>query len=132
MARPSETYSTVSGAGIAWFRGPELAGGPPVTGGIVKAGHTVGRDRFVKKKLLRFGRGFRVVLGNPRSQAAEMVLPPGKAEGDRDNRHRGADPWLFVESGSGVATVNKSLRTLNFHVPPTYDSQGDELPRGKR
>jgi mannose-6-phosphate isomerase-like protein (cupin superfamily) len=113
----------------------------------------------VKKKALRFGRGFRVVLGNRRSQAAEMVLPPGKAEGDSDNRHRGADQWLFVESGTGVATVNKRryalkpgtllliekgdehkilnngrglLRTLNFYVPPAYDGEGDELPRGKR
>jgi mannose-6-phosphate isomerase-like protein (cupin superfamily) len=113
----------------------------------------------VKKKALRFGRGFRVVLGNRRSQAAEMVLPPGKAEGDSNNRHRGADQWLFVESGTGVATVNKRryalkpgtllliekgdehkilnngrgpLRTLNFYVPPAYDGEGDELSRGKR
>jgi len=113
----------------------------------------------MKRKNLRFGRGFRVVLGNRRSQAAEMVLKPGKAEGDRDNRHRGADQWLFVESGVGVATVNKRkyalkpgsllliekgdeheilnngrglLRTLNFYVPPAYDAEGDELPRGKR
>jgi len=88
-----------------------------------------------------------------------MVLPPGKAEGDSHNRHRGADQWLFVESGTGVATVNgrryplkagslmliergdehrilnngrAMLRTLNFYVPPAYDEDGDELPRGKR
>lgn len=112
----------------------------------------------MKKKNLRFGRGFRVVLGNRRSQAAEMVLPPGKSEGGGDNRHRGADQWLFVESGTGVATVNKrryalepgtllliekgdehevrntgrgALRTLNLYVPPAYDSGGDELPRGR-
>lgn len=112
----------------------------------------------MKRKNLRFGRGFRVVLGNRRSQAAEMVLLPGKSEGGGDNRHRGADQWLFVESGSGIATVNKrryalkagtllliergdehevrntgrgALRTLNFYVPPAYDSGGDELPRGK-
>jgi mannose-6-phosphate isomerase-like protein (cupin superfamily) len=113
----------------------------------------------LKRKALRFGRGFRVVLGNRRSQAAEMVLPPGKAEGDRHNRHRGADQWLFVESGTGRATINgrryklrpgllvliergdeheilndgrAMLRTLNFYVPPAYDADGDELPRGKR
>jgi mannose-6-phosphate isomerase-like protein (cupin superfamily) len=118
-----------------------------------------GRVYALKRKLLRFGRGFRVVLGNRRSQAAEMVLAPGKSEGDSDNRHRGADQWLFVESGTGVATVNKRryrlepgvllliekgdehqvlnsgralLRTLNFYVPPAYDAGGDELPRGKR
>ena len=61
----------------------------------------------MKRKHLRFGRGFRVALGNRRSQAAEMVIPPGDAEGDPENRHRGADQWLFVLSGTGVATVNK-------------------------
>jgi mannose-6-phosphate isomerase-like protein (cupin superfamily) len=112
----------------------------------------------MKKKTLRFGKGFRVALGNRRSQAAEMVLPPGKAEGNSHNRHRGADQWLFVVSGRGVATVNKRkhalkadtllliehgdeheilnngrglLRTLNFYVPPAYDAKGDELPAGK-
>jgi mannose-6-phosphate isomerase-like protein (cupin superfamily) len=112
----------------------------------------------MKRKKLRFGKGFRVALGNKRSQAAEMVLPPGKAEGDAHNRHRGADQWLFVQSGSGVAKVNKRryalkpgtllliehgdeheicnnsrglLKTLNFYVPPAYDSEGEELPPGK-
>jgi mannose-6-phosphate isomerase-like protein (cupin superfamily) len=113
----------------------------------------------MKRKNLRFGQGFRVVLGNRRSQAAEMVLKPGKSEGDSGNRHRGADQWLFVESGTGVATINKKryklapgtllliekgdeheilndsrglLRTLNFYVPPAYDREGDELPRGRK
>jgi mannose-6-phosphate isomerase-like protein (cupin superfamily) len=113
----------------------------------------------VQRKQLRFGRGFRVALGNRRSQAAEMVLVPGKAEGDPHNRHRGADQWLFVVSGTGVATVNKRryklsegsllliekgdeheilatgrspLRTLNVYVPPAYDADGEELPRGRR
>ena len=112
----------------------------------------------MKRKSLRFGQGFRVALGNARSQAAEMVLPPGKAEGDAHNRHRGADQWLYVVSGTGVAKVNKRrhalkpgsllliehgdehevrnagrglLKTLNFYVPPAYDRDGDELPRGK-
>ena len=113
----------------------------------------------MKRKQLRFGRGFRVALGNRRSQAAEMVLPPGKAEGDAHNRHRGADQWLYVEAGTGLARVNGRryglkpgtllliekgdeheirntgrglLKTLNFYVPPAYDAEGDELPRGKR
>jgi len=112
----------------------------------------------VKRKALRFGKGFRVVLGNRRSQAAEMVLPPGDAEGNAHNRHRGADQWLFVESGSGVARVNRRryklsagtllliehgdeheirntgrglLKTLNFYVPPAYRRDGSELPAGK-
>lgn len=112
----------------------------------------------MKRKFLRFGRGFRVAIGNRRSQAAEMVIPPGDAEGDPHNRHRGADQWLYVLSGTGRATVNGKryplragslmliergdeheirntgrgmLRTLNFYVPPAYDSRENELPAGK-
>ena len=113
----------------------------------------------MKKKKLRFGEGFRVFAGNRASQAAEMVLAPGDEEGGSDNRHRGADQWLFVLSGSGVAVVNGRrhalstgslvfierrekhqvkntgrglLRTLNFYVPPAYKTSGDPLPRGKK
>ena len=32
----------------------------------------------MKRKGLRFGRGFRVAIGNRRAQAAEMVVEPGK------------------------------------------------------
>ena len=112
----------------------------------------------MRRKHLRFGRGFRVAIGNRRSQAAEMVIAPGKAEGDPDNRHRGADQWLFILSGTGVATVNGKryalragslmliergdrhevrntgrglMKTLNVYVPPAYDSQENELPAGK-
>ena len=112
----------------------------------------------MKRKTLRFGKGFNVVLGNERSQAAQMVLEPGKSEGDSSNRHGGADQWLFVVSGTGVATVNRRryrlgpmslvliehgdrheirnagrglLKTLNFYVPPAYTAGGDELPAGK-
>lgn len=109
-------------------------------------------------KRLKFGRGFRVAGGNRRAQAAEMVLAPGSAEGGPDNRHRGADQWLYVVDGSGVATLDgrrvrlstgallliekgtrheirntgKSLlRTLNVYVPPAYDDRGEPLPRGR-
>jgi mannose-6-phosphate isomerase-like protein (cupin superfamily) len=112
----------------------------------------------MKSKNLEFDPGFRVVLGNETSQAAEMVLPPGKAEGNPENRHRGADQWLYVLSGIGIATVNDKhyrlaegsliliergdrheirntgddlLRTLNFYVPPAYTNHGDELPSGR-
>jgi mannose-6-phosphate isomerase-like protein (cupin superfamily) len=57
------------------------------------------------KKHLRFGKGFHVALSNSRGQAATMVIPPGDKEGGPDNRHRGADQWLFVLSGTGVATL---------------------------
>lgn len=113
----------------------------------------------MKRKRLRFGEGFRVAFGNRRAQAAEMVLAPGDAEGSGDNRHRGADQWLYVVSGTGGATVNKKryalrpgalvliergdehqirntgrgmLRTLNVYVPPAYTKSGDELPRGRK
>ena len=84
--------------------------------------------------------------GTRRSQAAEMVIPPGDQEGGPGNRHA-ADQWLFVVSGSGVARVNRRsiplrsgsliliekgevheirntgrvpLKTLNFYTPPAY------------
>lgn len=111
------------------------------------------------RKALRFGHGFRVALGDARSQAAEMVLAPGEREGGPDNRHRGADQWLFVLSGSGAAigkgrrvrlgagsllfiargerhqirnTGRAPLRTLNFYAPPAYGRSGEPLPRGRK
>jgi mannose-6-phosphate isomerase-like protein (cupin superfamily) len=110
-------------------------------------------------KHLQFGQGFRVVLGDEHSQAAQMTLAPGATEGGPDNYHRGADQWLFVVSGSGVAIVGGDevtlhdgtlvliqrgdtheirntgktpLKTLNIYVPPAYTDEGDELPAGKK
>jgi mannose-6-phosphate isomerase-like protein (cupin superfamily) len=110
-------------------------------------------------KQLRFGTGFRVAMKNARAEAAEMVIEPGDAEGDRRNRHRGADQWLFVVSGSGQARVGtrhmqlkrgsllliehgqthevrntgrRPLRTLNFYAPPAYSKAGHALPAGRR
>jgi mannose-6-phosphate isomerase-like protein (cupin superfamily) len=112
----------------------------------------------MKRKQLTLGKGFRIAFGNRRAQAAEMVIPPGDAEGDPRNRHRGADQWLFVISGKGRALVNGRryalragsllliergdrhevrntgrglLRTLNVYVPPAYRKDGEELPAGK-
>ena len=113
----------------------------------------------MKTDRLKFGNGFAVAIGNRRAQAATMTLPAGESEGGPDNRHRGADQWLFVESGIGTAIVNgrrhalrarsliliergdrheirntgrRPLRTLNIYVPPTYTKSGDELPRGRK
>ena len=88
-----------------------------------------------------------------------MVIPPGECEGGPDNRHRGADQWLFVVAGGGVAIVNEKrvalregsvvliekgdtheirntgrtlLKTLNVYVPPAYRSDGEELPGGRK
>jgi mannose-6-phosphate isomerase-like protein (cupin superfamily) len=87
-----------------------------------------------------------------------MTLGPGSIEGGPDHCHRGADQWLFVVSGDGMAVVEgehvelregtlvliqrgetheirntgrEPLRTLNFYVPPAYTAGGNELPSGK-
>jgi mannose-6-phosphate isomerase-like protein (cupin superfamily) len=113
----------------------------------------------MKREQLQFRKGFRVSVGNHRSQGAVMVLGPGDYEGGSDNRHGGADQWLYVVEGRGMATVNRSkvplkagslvlieagdthkientgrsrLKTVNIYVPPAYDADGEELPRGKR
>lgn len=112
----------------------------------------------MKRKLLRFGRGFRVALGNRRAQVATMTIAAGDSEGGPTNRHRAADQWLYVVSGTGTAVVNRKrvalkagtlllvehedrheikstgralLRTLNFYVPPGYSKKGEELPAAK-
>ena len=113
----------------------------------------------MKKATLRYGRGFRVAISNPRAQLAQMVIEPGGKEGGPKNRHQGADQWLVVVAGAGVARVNgrsiplkagsalliehgdrheirndgrAPLRTLNLYVPPAYTPDGEELPAGKR
>lgn len=95
---------------------------------------------------LRLKKGFRVVAGTRRSQAAMMVIPPGDSEGGPDNRH-GGDQWLLVLSGAGRAVVEgrkvplrpgvllliekkekhqitntgrRELKTLNFYAPPQF------------
>ena len=113
----------------------------------------------MQRKPLRFGKGFRVAFEVRRAQAAEMVLAPGDTEGDEDNRHRGADQWLFVVSGTGVATVEGRrvplkagvllviekgerhqvrntgrtlLKTLNFYYPPAFARDGDAKGPGRK
>jgi mannose-6-phosphate isomerase-like protein (cupin superfamily) len=112
----------------------------------------------MKKRTLRFGKGFRVILGNRRVQAAQMVIAPGDSEGGPQNRHRESDQWLLVTAGSGIAIISghrhvlkprsllliehgerheirntgrTDLKTLNFYSPPGYTKSGDELPTGK-
>jgi mannose-6-phosphate isomerase-like protein (cupin superfamily) len=113
----------------------------------------------MKHSRLRFARGFHVIFGNRRAQAAEMVIEPGGSEGDPTNRHRQADQWLYVVSGSGLALVNGKrirlqsgmllliehkdrheirntgrslLKTLNYYTPPAYTKAGEELPAARR
>jgi mannose-6-phosphate isomerase-like protein (cupin superfamily) len=112
----------------------------------------------MQHKALRFGKGFRVAFALRKVQAAEMVIAPGDSEGGPDNRHRGADQWLFVVAGSGLALVEGRrqklkagsliaiargerheirntgrtlLKTLNFYYPPAYDADGEPLAAGK-
>lgn len=112
----------------------------------------------MKRATVSYGMGFHVLAGDEHSQAASMTIKPGGSEGGPDNRHRGADQWLYVESGAGVAVVEDQpyplepgslvliqrgeaheirntgtadLKTLNFYVPPAFDSGGDERPAGK-
>ena len=59
----------------------------------------------MEHKHIRFGKGFRIALGDEHSQAAQMTLESGETEGGPDNRHRGADQWLFVVNGEGIAIV---------------------------
>ena len=108
---------------------------------------------------LQFGEGFRVVVNDRRSQAAQMTIRPGQSEGGRENFHRGADQWQYVVAGTGVAIVagervplkagtvlligrgqtheirntgKRRLRTLNVYVPPAYTLEGNELPAGRK
>jgi mannose-6-phosphate isomerase-like protein (cupin superfamily) len=112
----------------------------------------------MQHKHLQFGHGFRVMLGDEHSQAAQMTVGPGESEGGPENRHRGADQWLYVVSGTGEAIVNGErvelregtlvliqrgdrhevrntgrapLRTLTVYVPPAYTEAGEELPPGR-
>lgn len=112
----------------------------------------------MKHKTLSLRSDFEVAFAVRDVQAAEMTLAPGGNTGGPDNRHRGADQWMYVVSGSGVAIVGgvqqplragsllmiecgetheirctgeEPLRTVNFYSPPAYDDDGEALPAGK-
>lgn len=72
----------------------------------------------MRSKKLRFGEGFRVAFEVRRAQCAEMVLAPGDREGGDDNRHRGADQWLYVVEGKGVAIVDAGERRRRVALEP--------------
>jgi mannose-6-phosphate isomerase-like protein (cupin superfamily) len=112
----------------------------------------------MKSDRLSFRPGFRLSIGNARSQAAVMVLPAGAKEGGPDNSHRGADQWLIVVEGTGVAIINDHkaslkpgkivlieagdrheirntgrslLKTVSVYAPPAYRDEETELPAGR-
>ena len=107
----------------------------------------------MKRTSVEFNSGFHVLIGDGHSQAASMVIEPGGKEGGPENTHR-ADQWLYVKSGNGEAVIaghayplaagalmliqrgdrheirntgKTPLVTLNFYVPPAYNSTGEEL-----
>jgi mannose-6-phosphate isomerase-like protein (cupin superfamily) len=111
----------------------------------------------MKKAQVSYQKGFRVLTGDERSQAASMVIEPGGSKGGAENRHGGADQWLYVKSGVGEARINghaypleagslvlvqrgdrheirntgrMPLKTLNVYLPPAYTDDGNELPAG--
>lgn len=88
-----------------------------------------------------------------------MVLARGGSEGGPENRHRGADQWLYVQSGTGLAIIDGEevplrkgmvlliekgerheirntgrslLKTISIYVPPAYQKDGEELPPGRK
>jgi mannose-6-phosphate isomerase-like protein (cupin superfamily) len=112
----------------------------------------------MRHRQLDFAEGFRVACTVREAQAAEMTIAPGDSEGGPDNRHRGADQWLYVVDGSGVAIVegrelaldagtllviergerheirndgSRPLRTLNFYHPPAFNREGEAVGAGK-
>jgi mannose-6-phosphate isomerase-like protein (cupin superfamily) len=112
----------------------------------------------MKSDQLIFRPGFRLSVGNARSQAAVMVLAAGTSEGGPDNHHRGADQWLLVVGGTGVAIINghrtrlkpgkivlieagdrheirntgrSLLKTVSVYAPPAYRDEDTELPAGR-
>ena len=99
----------------------------------------------MERASLDFDRYFEVVMATDEAQAAEMTVAPGRSVGGPDNYHAESDQWLFVVSGTGVATVDGNeerltagdllrieagerhgiendgddpLETVNFYTPP--------------
>jgi mannose-6-phosphate isomerase-like protein (cupin superfamily) len=96
---------------------------------------------------------FALLASTRSAQAAMMTLQPGGTTGDQvENEHPNAEQWLFVNSGTGKATVGRRsvkiaansllliekgephrivntgrspLVTLNVYVPPAYKTGGD-------
>lgn len=60
----------------------------------------------MKHKILSLQSDFEVAFAVRKVQAAEMALTPGSHTGGPDNRHRGADQWMYVVSGNGAAIVD--------------------------
>lgn len=112
----------------------------------------------MRHKILPPDEEFSVAFAVRDVQAAGMTLAPGASTGGPDNRHGGADQWLYVISGAGLAIVDgthqplqagsllviehgeaheircngdQPLRTVNLYSPPAYRDDGETLPAGE-
>lgn len=112
----------------------------------------------MKTAQFKFEEGFRVAFDVNGLQVTEMGIAPGDAEGGSDNRHAGADQWLYVVAGTGIAIVEgerhelgpgsliviergeshevrntgfELLRTLNLFNPPAFDREGNAVGPGR-
>jgi len=102
----------------------------------------------MQRRTLKPGdKGFEVIAGTRRTQAARMVLGPNESAGGPDNAHATSDLWLYVLAGAGRAVVGgrsiplkpgalllieagepheivndreRELQTLIFCSPPAY------------
>ena len=101
----------------------------------------------MKRAKADYATGFHILAGDERSKAGTLVIQPGCHVGGPNNKHRGADQWIYVESGSGEATIEDKtyplakgtliliqrteahgfrntadapLNILTFYVPPAY------------
>lgn len=66
----------------------------------------------MERTRLDFDRYFRVAMETEDAQAAEMTVEPGRSVGEPDNYHPHSDQWLFVVSGTGVATVDGAAERI--------------------
>jgi hypothetical protein len=62
-----------------------------------------------------------VSVGNKKSQGALIVLGPGDSECGPDNRHRGADQWLYVQQGDPSAHPKLDFNPL-AHLVALHES----------
>src|SRR6478672_446426 len=102
-----------------------MSHGEDSSGGLLDAPWEQGEHLFVPLKLKRleeaclmksdhlsFRPGFRLSVSNAKSQGAVMVLAVGGKEGGPDNSHGGADQWLYVVEGTGIAIINGHKTSL--------------------
>ena len=66
----------------------------------------------MERTQLAFDRYFEVAMETDEAQFAEMTIDPGHSVGGPENYHEESDQWLFVVSGTGVATVDGAAERI--------------------